>query len=158
MIEDIFEGKRALNFPPLFEDMAVSADTCPFTKACAMASLGCSSGTLVHSITADRLRAAIVFAPEMPLEQAMAVFPACGAGFQNAFGALAPPEITLDLTWGGGILVNGAKSGRLRVAASTDDPKAEPAWLVVGIEVQLIPRDGDDPGHEWRQSRRPSRR
>lgn len=146
MIEDIFEGKRALNFPPLFEEMAVSSETCPFTKACALATLGCASGTLVHSITAECLRAAIVFAPEMPLAQAMAVFPACGAGFQNAFGALAPPEITLDLTWGGDILVNGAIAGRLRVAASSDDPYAEPDWLVVGIEVQLIPRGADDPG------------
>ncbi|VAW03107.1 Biotin--protein ligase [hydrothermal vent metagenome] len=146
MIEDIFEGKRPLNFPPLFEEMPVSAETCPFTKACSMAVLGCDSGTLVHCITEDHLRAAIVFAPEMPLARAMAVYAACGTGFQNAFGALAPPEITLDLTWGGDILVNGAKSGRLRVAASTDDPKVEPDWLVVGIEVQLMPRDADDPG------------
>jgi biotin-(acetyl-CoA carboxylase) ligase len=147
MIEDIFEGKREPNFPPLIEGMAVSAETCPFTKACAMAALGCDAGTLVHVITEDRLRAAIVFAPEVALEKAMAAYPACGAGFQNAFGALAPPEITLDLTWGGDILVNGAKAGGLRVAASTDDPNAEPDWLVVGIELRLIEHDVTDPGH-----------
>lgn len=146
MIEDIFEGERPLNLPPLFEEMPVDAKTCPYTKACAMATLGCDSGTLVHCITKDRLRAAIVFAPEIPLARAMAVYAACGAGFQNAFGALAPPEIALDLTWGGDILVNGAKAGRLRVAASTDDPQAQPDWLVVGVEVQLIHQDTDDPG------------
>jgi len=146
MIDNPFEAPRDPSFPPLFQPQTAGGTTDPFDKACALAALGCDSGVLVHNVTADRLRAAIVFAPEMPLEQAMQAFCACATGFQNAFGALAPPEVALHLTWAGDILVNGAKSGCLRAAASHSDPQAVPDWLVVGLEVWLIPQEGDEPG------------
>jgi len=133
MIDNPFEAPREPSFPPLFQAQAVSGVTAPFDRACALAALGCDSGILVHNITHDRLRAAIVFAPEVPLEQALQAFCACATGFQNAFGALAPPEVALHLTWTGDILVNGAKSGRLQVAASDKVPDAVPDWLVVGL-------------------------
>jgi len=130
----------------LFQGQAVTGTTDPFDKACALATLGCDSGVLVHSVTPDALRAAIVFAPEVPLEHAMSVLCTCGVGFQNALGALAPPEVGVHLKWQGDIMVNGATSGRLRVAASTNDPLVEPDWLVVGLEVVLIPRSNENPG------------
>ncbi len=133
-------------FPPLFHGRPAAAGTDPFAKACAQAALGCDAGLIVYDMAADRLAAAIVFAPEVPLEDAMAMLPACGVGFQNALGSLAPPEVGVHLTWDGGILVNGAACGRLRVAASASDPAAEPDWLVVGLEVPLIPEDADAPG------------
>jgi biotin-(acetyl-CoA carboxylase) ligase len=71
---------------------------------------------------------------------------ACGIGYQNALGALAPPEVGVYLKWDGGILVNGASCGRLRAAAATSDPDAEPNWIVVGLEVPLKPQAGTDPG------------
>lgn len=127
-------------FPPLFHGQAVEGRTDPFDKACAEAALGCDSGLIVHNVGADRLAAAVVFAPEVPLEDAVAMLPACGVGFQNALGALAPPEVAVHLTWDGGVLVNGASCGRLRAAAS------DPGWLVVGIEAALLPDDPDAPG------------
>ncbi len=142
----LFEAPRDPDFPPLFQAHALSGTTDPFAKACAMAALGCDSGLLSYNLSADRLRAAIVFAPEVPLEQAMQVFCACATGFQNAFGALAPPEVALHLTWGGDILVNGARAGGLMVAASTPDPQTVPDWLVVGFEIWLIPQGGDEAG------------
>lgn len=133
-------------FPPLFHGQAVAGVIDPFAKACAQAALGCDAGLIVYNIGTDRLAAAIVFAPEVPLEDAMAMLPACGVGFQNALGSLAPPEVGVHLTWDGGILVNGAECGHLRVAAATSDPAAEPDWLVVGLDVPLIPEDPDAPG------------
>ncbi len=133
-------------FPPLFAGQAVEGRTDPFAKACALAALGCDGGTVVYNIAADRLAAAIVFAPEVPLEDAMAMLPACGVGFQNALGALAPPEVAVHLTWEGGILVNGAGCGRLRAAASDCAPEEVPDWLVVGLEVPLIAEDRNAPG------------
>ena len=133
-------------FPPLFTGQAVEGRTDPFAKACALAALGCDGGTVVYNIAADRLAAAIVFAPEVPLEDAMAMLPACGIGFQNALGALAPPEVAVHLTWEGGILVNGAGCGRLRVAAADCGTGEVPDWLVVGLEVPLIAEDADAPG------------
>ena len=133
-------------FPPLFAGQAVEGRTDPFAKACALAALGCDGGTVVYNIAVDRLAAAIVFAPEVPLEDAMAMLPACGVGFQNALGALAPPEVAVHLTWEGGILVNGASCGRLRTAAADCGTEAVPDWLVVGLEVPLIAEDRDAPG------------
>jgi len=146
--ENPFEAPQPVTFPPLLQGQAVEGTTDPFDKACALATLGCDSGVLVYNISADRLRAAIVFAPEVPLEQAMAVFCTCGVGFQNALGALAPPEVAVYLGWSGEILVNGGVAGTLRVAASTNDPAIEPDWLVVGLTVDLIPPSDDAPGDQ----------
>jgi biotin-(acetyl-CoA carboxylase) ligase len=116
----------------------VDAGIDPFEKACAMAALGCDAGLIVYNVAANRLAAALVMAPEVPLGKAMAMLPACGVGFQNALGALAPPEVAVHLDWAGGMRINGATCGRLRVMASTDDPKEQPQWLVVGFELPLV--------------------
>ncbi len=133
------------SFPPLMEGVAVEGGLDPFDKARAMATLGCDAGTVVHNIQADRVRAAMVFAPEVTLEEAMAMLPVCGVGFQNALGALAPPEVAVHLEWAGQIRVNGARCGQLRSAASSDDAKAVPDWLVVGIDVPIL-QTAADPG------------
>lgn len=127
-----------LTFPPLLSGVAVTGAEDPFDTACAMAALGCDGGTVVYNVQADRLRGAIVFAPEVVLEQAMAMLPLCGVGFQNALGNLAPPEVAVHLDWSGGIRVNGAGCGRLRAAASDRDPDAVPDWLVIGLEVPIL--------------------
>jgi biotin-(acetyl-CoA carboxylase) ligase len=132
-------------FPPLMSGHAVDPGIDPFEKACAMAALGCDAGLIVHSVTANRLAAALVMAPEVTLEQAIAMLPACAVGFQNALGALGPPELAVHLDWAGGIRVNGASCGRLRAMAGTTDPAEMPGWLVVGLEVPLM-QTGAQPG------------
>ncbi len=140
------QGDAAPTFPPLFSGLSVKGAADPFEKARAQALLGCDAGLVVHSITATELRAAIVFAPEVRLGEAMAVLIACAVGFQNALGALAPPEVGVHLGWDGGIFVNGAQAGRLRVAASGRAAAAEVDWIVVGLEVALAPADPQNPG------------
>ncbi len=135
-------------FPPLMQGHAVDAGIDPFEKACAMAALGCDAGTIVYSVGVNRLAGALVMAPEVPLEEAMAMLPTCGVGFQNALGALAPPEVAVHLEWAGGLRVNGASCGRMRAMAGSDDPKEMPGWLVVGFELPLVLLSavpGDDP-------------
>lgn len=136
------------SFPPLLSGHAVTGATHPFDAARSMAASGCDAGLIVHNITADRLMAALVMAPEVPLEDAMAMLPACGIGFQNALGALAPPEVAVHLEWDGGLRINGASCGRLRVAADGTDPATIPGWLVVGLDLplmQLTSNPGDTP-------------
>ena len=135
-------------FPPLMSGQAVNGNIDPFEKACAMAALGCDAGLIVHNVTANRLMAAMVMSPEVPLEDAMAMLPTCGVGFQNALGALAPPEVAVHLEWSGGIRINGASCGLMRVAAGGNNPELEPDWLVVGFELplmQVAERPGDTP-------------
>ena len=134
------------HFPPLFHGLAVTGTTDPFDKACAEALKGCDAGLVVYNLAANQLSAAIVFAPDVALQDAMAMLPLCGVGFQNALGALAPPEVAVHLDWNGGIRINGASCGRLRVATSDPDPTAEPHWLVIGLELPLWPDDADG-GH-----------
>ena len=134
-------------FPPLLSGQKAEAAIDPFDKACAMAALGCDAGLVVYGLGPDWLRGALVFAPEVPLADAMAMLPACGIGFQNALGALAPPEVAVHLDWTGGVRVNGASCGRLRAAASGRDSGAVPDWLVIGLEIRLWP-ESDNPGEK----------
>ena len=133
-----------INLPPLFSALAVNTD--PFDAACAQAQQGCDAGLVTYHLGATNMQAAIVFAPEVPLREAMAILPICGVGFQNAFGALAPPEVGIHLGWDGTIWLNGGRCGALHAACATDDPKAEPDWLVIGLDLCIWP-DSEDTGH-----------
>lgn len=131
-----------LSFPPLFRGEAVMGQD-PFLTACIRAAKGCDPGLVVYQLRPDVLRAALVFAPEVPLRAAAIMLPLCGIGFQNALGALAPPEVAVHLDWAGNIRVNGGVAGKLTAAASTTLPEAEPDWLVVGLELALWPENED---------------
>tara|TARA_R110002073_G_scaffold275640_1_gene439411 strand:+ start:649 stop:1371 length:723 start_codon:yes stop_codon:yes gene_type:complete len=138
------------SFPPLLSGLATGPAN-PFAVACAEAVRGTDSGLLTWSLSEDRLRAALVLAPEEPLCAAMAAFCACAVGLQNALGVLAAPETAVQLDWSGGLRVNQAHCGGLRVAASTRDPLVEPDWLVIGMELTLSLPDALEPGQtpEW---------
>lgn len=133
---------KAPDFPPLFNGMA--ADD-PFGTACDRAERGCDAGLITYAIRQTTLQAAIVFAPEVPLKEATIMLPICGIGFQNALGALAPPEVAVHLEWSGGIRVNGASCGKLTIAGAEADHNAMPDWLVIGLHLDLWP-ETDDPG------------
>lgn len=140
------EMNPELTFPPLFQGEALSGAADPFAKACTQAMLGCESGTVIYSITPDVLKAAIVFAPEAPLVEALPVLIACEVGFQNALGALAPPEVSVHFRWDGEVLVNNARCGRMRVASGEVAKGEELDWIVVGLELPLLPPDPETPG------------
>jgi biotin-(acetyl-CoA carboxylase) ligase len=130
-------------FPPLFSGL--STEDNPFTFAMERAENGCDTGLVTYNLKAHTLQAAMVLAPDVALKKAAIMMPICGIGFQNALGALAPPEVAVHLVWSGGIKVNGARCGDLRMAAASDDPEAVPDWLVVGVTLALWP-PSDDPG------------
>lgn len=139
------------SFPPLFQGVPTEDGADPFEMACTEAAVGCDAGLVAYDLGADRLRAAIVFAPDVPLEEAMAMLPMCGVGFQNALGALAPPEVAVHLDWDGGVRVNGGKCGQLRAAASDSAAQDVPNWLVIGLDLSLWPED-DDTGNTPEQT------
>lgn len=132
----------AVALPPLLHGEP-TVDDLPFALACRRAAEGCDAGLVVYALRPDILRAAIVFAPEVPLRAAAIMMPVCGVGFQNALGALAPPEVAVHLDWNGNIRVNGAVAGRLQMAAAPHAPDQVPDWLVVGLEIAFWPKDED---------------
>ncbi|WP_300061396.1 biotin/lipoate--protein ligase family protein [uncultured Roseobacter sp.] len=127
---------KAPQLPPLFSALA-TAGADPYSAACAEARGGCDAGLVTYDIAASQLRAAVVFAPEVPLREAMIMLPLCAVGFQNAFGALAPPEVSLQLEWTGALRLNGARCGALTVSAVPDDPDTIPDWMVVALTLTL---------------------
>lgn len=132
-------------FPPLFHGEKVPKHTDPFDKAVSRAVAGIDSGTIFYAQDSDTLRAALVLAPESPLEESIQAVYVAQIGLAESLGALAPPEVPVHFEWPDRIKVNGAVCGRVRYAAETVDPNQTPNWLVIGIEVSFIPQS-DDPG------------
>ncbi len=135
----------SLTFPPLMYGEA--ADTSPFEYATMKAIQGCDAGLVAHNLQPNHMSGALVLAPEVPLSEAAAMLPLCGIGFQNALGALAPPEVAVHLEWDGRIRINGAQCGGLRMTAASEDPAEIPDWIVVGLDLPLWPDSDDDAGH-----------
>ena len=130
-------------FPPLFKGQDAQGGD-PFAMAIAAAEVGCDAGLVIFDLAADRLRAAIVFAPDLTLADAAVILPVCGVGLQNAIGALGPPEVSVQFGWDGTVYVNGGRCGALRIAAS-GKPDVEPDWLVIDLTLSLWP-DSDETG------------
>lgn len=126
-------------FPPLMWGEAAAGSA--FDHACQRARSGCDAGLVAYRLLPERLEAALVLAPEVPLGRAVAMMPLCGVGFQNALGALAPPEVAVHLEWAGGIRINGGRCGGLRMAAAHHEPEAQPDWLVIDLALPLWPED-----------------
>ena len=140
---------KSIEFPPLLTGLAVAGD--PFQVAC-VAATKAEPGTVFYSPDEQVMQAAVLLAPEVPLSEAVGVAFAIALGLNDALGALAPPEVGVHLEWPDRLRVNGARCGRLRLAAPTADPQAEPDWLVVGVEVRVLPRDGAEPGEQADQT------
>lgn len=134
------------SFPPMFRGEGLRADMDPFAKAISSAMRGIDPGLIIWSEDTTAAQAALVLAPEEPLERAMAVLFAAALGLSDALGALAPPEVAVHFVWPDRIKVNGALCGHLQVAASTTNAAEEPNWLVVGFDVPLLPVRGSEPG------------
>ncbi len=144
---DIFAIDEPPAFPPLLRGEEAGAGVDPFAKAVSAAVTGTDAGLVVYNIEPHMIRAAVVLAPEAPLQDAMAMVFAASLGFGDALGALAPPEVGVHMDWPGGLRVNGARCGHIRAAAPEIDPEQEPDWLVIGLEVPVFPiGDTVEPG------------
>lgn len=133
-------------FPPMFRGEALRADLDPFAKAISAAMRGIDPGLIIWSEDRTMARAALVLAPEEALEKAIGAVFAAALGLADSLGALAPPEVAVHFMWPDRIKVNGALCGRLRAAASTTLPGEEPDWLVVAVEMPLLPVGNREPG------------
>jgi len=136
----------APSFPPLLHGVQAAGGN-PFASALAeLASAEAEPGRVHYALRDDKLSAALVLAPEMPLADAMGALLAVQLGLSDALGTLAPPEVAVQIGWPDRLLVNGGLCGRFRVAAATDDPEAEPDWLLVGMEIDILPAADFDAG------------
>ncbi|OEY66428.1 biotin/lipoate--protein ligase family protein [Marinobacter sp. X15-166B] len=130
-------------FPPLLTGEVVPRHSDPFNKAVSRAIAGVDSGSVFYSEADDSLNAALVLAPETPLEDAIQAVYVAQIGLAESLGALAPPEVPVHFQWPDRIKVNGALCGNIRFAADVSDPKAHPNWLIIGISVPFSQNDGE---------------
>ncbi|WP_299818127.1 biotin/lipoate--protein ligase family protein [uncultured Jannaschia sp.] len=123
------------DFPPLLR--GVAADD-PRAAAVAAARAGCDGGTIFWR-AGDALEAAVVFAPDVPLDRAMQMLPLCAVALRDALGAIGPSELPVHLAWDGRLLVNGGGAGRVTPVAEARGTDAVPDWLLVHVTLQFLP-------------------
>ncbi len=111
------------------------------------------AGTLAWVRSASRIEAAVVLEPELPLAAARAAVFAGASALADALAAYGPPEVPLTFHWPGIVLVNDGQVGRIRLAwPEGASERAEPAWLVLGMEARLSFPRGWEPGHGLHQT------
>ena len=139
--------------PPLFRALAVTPDIDPFERGLQFAAEGAEAGTVLWSIGQDRCQAAVVLAPEHPLEDSLPVVLVAMLGLGDALGALLPPVVALTFGWPDRIEINGGVVGGVRLAsARTEKPGDVPDWILVGYGLAAQrrpegPEPGSEPGH-----------
>jgi BirA family transcriptional regulator, biotin operon repressor / biotin---[acetyl-CoA-carboxylase] ligase len=132
--------------PPLFRPLAVTPEIDPFERGLQVAAEGAEAGTVLWSIGQDKCQAAVVLAPEHPLDSSLPIVMVAMLGLGDALGALLPPVVTLTFSWPDRIEVNGATVGGVRMtSAGTEKPSEVPAWIVVGFGITV--RAAGEPGH-----------
>ena len=127
------------DFPPRLR--GVAADD-PVAEAVAAARAGCDGGTIFWRASGD-LSAAVVLAPDVDRAQAAQMLPLAAVAARDALGAIGPPEMPVHLTWDGRILVNGGEAGGVRALAPPG--AGVPGWLVVALDLRLVPEPGAPP-------------
>ena len=133
--------------PPLFRSLPVTPDTDPFERALQIAAEGAEAGTVLWSTGVDRCRAAVVLAPEYPLEDSLPVVLVAMLGLGDALGALLPPVVAVTFAWPDRIEVNGGVVGGVRLAsARTANPSDIPDWIVVGYGLAAQSMQEGEPG------------
>jgi BirA family transcriptional regulator, biotin operon repressor / biotin---[acetyl-CoA-carboxylase] ligase len=135
--------------PPLLRPLAVTPDIDPFERGLQVAAEGAEAGTVLWSIGEDRCQAAVVLAPEHPLEDSLPIVLVAMLGLCDALGALLPPVVALTFGWPDRIEVNGGVVGGVRLAsARTEKPSDIPDWIVVGYGLASRSHAGGlEPGH-----------
>jgi BirA family transcriptional regulator, biotin operon repressor / biotin---[acetyl-CoA-carboxylase] ligase len=140
--------------PPLFQPLAVTPDIDPFERALQVAAEGAEAGTVLWSIGLERCQAAVVLAPEHPLEDSLPIVLVAMLGLGDALGALLPPVVALTFSWPDRIEINGGVIGGVRmVSARTERPGDVPDWIVIGYGLAVQSRPGaGEPGQRLRRT------
>lgn len=135
-------------FPPLLKGHPVKSPVQPLAHACRLAQSGkLGAGDVVWSRNTARAQLAIVLEPEVVLERALQMGPLVMVALGDCLGSLCPPKVAVQYRWPGGILLNGALAGEVRVAAPRAAGGAIPRWLAVGVDLDLAAPH--DERREW---------
>ncbi len=147
-VMDANDNPAPLSLPPVFEAVHVAADA--FGAARGMAVGGGEAGTLVVADLdplAPRLEVAVILEPDRPAADCFPALPITMLAMADALAALGPPLKPIGLAWPDRLLLDGAETGRARLALPKPSAEPLPAWLVVGIALQWrFAGSSDEPG------------
>jgi hypothetical protein len=127
-----------LSLPPLLDAHPVPPGADPSALACDGAAedrLG--AGDFLFAERAGLISAALVLEPEIGRDRCGEMLFVAMVAFGDALGALAPPEVAVTHSWPAALRVYGAVAGRFDLHLA---PGENPAWMVLGIEVALLPQ------------------
>ncbi len=136
-------------FPPLLNSRPVEPGVDAAGVALLQIAAGKSAaGDTFWSQSQDRMNLAIVLEPEVPLARAAQMLHLMAVSFGDAFGAIAPPEIAVQVRWPGDILVNGAKVGSVSLWVPAPATAVQlPSVMVLGLDIAVsLDLSAADPG------------
>lgn len=126
--------------PPAFQLVVLDAGVDAFERARRMAPRGLDDGTVYWTERQDRLQLAVALEPEAPLPETLLAAYVFTVAIGDALGALLPPALPVAFAWPGGLVLDGARVGQIRLAvAATADPDAVPPWLLLGLGLAVAP-------------------
>lgn len=141
-------------FPPLLSGHSIGIDEDPMDWACARAQDGkLGAGDLVWSEVQNQLRFALVLEPEVERARCAEIAYVAMVAFCDAVGALIPPEVAITFQWPNVIQMNDGEIGMVDLIVSDDELDGIPTWMVLGLDIQLIPDFADmNPGENFHRT------
>jgi len=137
---------RKLLLPPGFTLDRVAGDA--FGLACGRAADAGAPGSLLLAEREAALDLAVLLAPDRPAGEARVALPLALLALAAALAAIGPPQKPILLAWPDGLVLDGARVGAGRLAMAEVHGDLLPAWLVVGLWLQLHLSPGaGEPGH-----------
>lgn len=133
-------------FPPVMSGHAVKAPLTAFAEACRCAQAGSlGAADVVWSRNTARADMALILEPEVGRGRALQMMPLAAVAIAETVGFLAPPQVAVEFLWPNSILLNGARAGEIKLALADGPADAPPAWLVIGVTLDLVQtsRDGE---------------
>lgn len=126
--------------PPAYTLVMVDRERDPVAHARARGMHEVEDGLVVIADREDRLALALLLEPDRDRASTLLTFYAHADAAADVLAAHLPPLLPVTLAWPGWILVDGGRIGRLRLVLAEDRAGEPPAWLVLGLELELAGR------------------
>lgn len=135
--------------PPVYGLALIERGRDPFAHARSRLARGVEDGLVLLEDRGDRLELALLLEPDRDRAACLLLLPTLAVATADTLAAHLPPMMPVGLVWPGRLLVDGAEIGRLRFAIAPGPAEAPPAWLLLGVSLDLVgpaSEPGRDPG------------
>jgi BirA family biotin operon repressor/biotin-[acetyl-CoA-carboxylase] ligase len=133
--------------PPAYSFAMVERGRDPLAHARRRLVSGVEDGLLLLEDRTDRLELALTLEPDRDRAGSLLVLPVLAVAVADTLAALLPPLLPVTLGWPGRVLVDGALVGRLRLALPPGPAAERPAWLLLGVSLDIA-GPTEEPGRE----------